>query len=155
MTHASSVLVRPLDLADEARWRVLFRQYREFYRLPEDEDVVSRVWGWLMDPRHECCALVAETAEDGIVALGHYRRFARPSTGTVGIWLDDLFTSPEARGKGAARALIARLTELAGAEGRSVVRWITAEDNHRAQALYDTVATRTGWVTYDAAPVHG
>jgi len=32
------------------------------------------------------------------------------------------------------------------------VRWITADDNYRAQALYDKVATRTHWVTYDAAP---
>jgi hypothetical protein len=48
--------------------------------------------------------------------------------------------------------LIHRLTEIAGSEGRSVVRWITADDNHPAQALYDQVATRTHWVTYDAAP---
>ena len=94
----------------------------------------------------------AQAQCDGIVAIGHYRRFSRPSTGTVGIWLDDLFTTTEARGKGAARALIHRLAEIAGSEGRSVVRWITADDNHRAQALYDKVATRTHWVTYDAAP---
>jgi RimJ/RimL family protein N-acetyltransferase len=151
MTHAPTVSVRPLDPSDEPRWRVLFRGYRDFYRLQEDEEVVSRVWGWLMDPGHECQGLVADS-ENGIVAIGHYRRFSRPSTGTVGIWLDDLFTTTEARGKGAARALIHRLAEIAGSEGRSVVRWITADDNHRAQALYDQVATRTHWVTYDAAP---
>ena len=151
MTHTPAVSVRPLDPADESRWRVLFRGYREFYRLEASEDVVSRVWGWLTDPEHECQALVAES-EDGIVAIAHYRRFSRPSTGTVGIWLDDLFTDPEARGRGAARALIRQLTKIAGSEGRSVVRWITADDNHQAQALYDQVATRTHWVTYDAAP---
>jgi RimJ/RimL family protein N-acetyltransferase len=152
MTSSPAAAVRELTASDEARWRVLFRGYREFYRLAEDENVVSRVWGWLMDPRHECQALVAE-ADDTIVAIGHYRRFSRPSTGTVGIWLDDLFTAQEARGKGAARALIERLTDIAGSERRSVVRWITADDNHQAQALYDQVATRTRWVTYDAAPV--
>ena len=151
MTHAPTVSVRPLDPSDEPRWRELFRGYRDFYRLQEDEDVVSRVWGWLMDPCHECQGLVADS-ENGIVAIAHCRRFSRPSTGTVGIWLDDLFTSAEARGRGAARALIQRLAEIAGSEERSVVRWITAEDNHGAQALYDQVATRTHWVTYDAAP---
>lgn len=151
MTSASSTPARPLAVGDEARWRELFRAYRDFYRLTPSEDVVSRVWGWLMDPRHECQALVVE--RDGeVVAIGHYRRFSRPSTGTVGIWLDDLFTDAAARGTGAGRAIIARLTEIAGAEGRSVVRWITADDNDRAQALYDTVATRTHWLTYDAAP---
>ena len=151
MTDAPTVSVRPIDPSDEPCWRVLFRGYRDFYRLQEDEEVVSRVWGWLMDPGHECQGLVADSV-DGIVAIGHYRRFSRPSTGTVGIWLDDLFTATQARGKGAARALIDRLVEIAGSEGRSVVRWITADDNQRAQALYDQVATRTHWATYDAAP---
>lgn len=151
MTHTLTVSVRPLDPSDQPDWRGLFRSYRDFYRLKESEEVVSRVWGWLMDPEHECQALVAESV-DGIVAIGHYRRFSRPSTGTVGIWLDDLFTAPKARGKGAGRALIRRLTEIAGSEGRSVVRWITADNNHQAQVLYDQVATRTNWATYDAAP---
>lgn len=144
--------VRPLEPADETTWRELFRAYREFYRLPESEEVVSRVWGWLTDPEHECEALVVESA-GRVVTIGHYRRFSRPSAGTVGIWLDDLFTAPGARGRGSARALIARLTAIAGSEGCSVVRWITSEDNHQAQALYDQVAHRTRWVTYDAAPV--
>lgn len=152
MNAEARTATRPLRLDDEPRWRELFRQYRDFYRLPESEDVVSRVWGWLIDPDHECEALVAET-DSGIVAIGHYRRFSRPSTGTVGIWLDDLFTSPEARGAGAGRALITRLAELAGDEGLSVVRWITAQDNFQAQALYDKIATRTHWTTYDSAPI--
>ena len=143
--------IRPVVPADEARWRELFRGYREFYHLPESEDVVSRVWGWLTDSEHECNGLVAEV--DGrIVAIADYRRFSRPSTGSVGIWLDDLFTDPEARGSGAGRALIARLQEIAAEEGRSVVRWITAADNAQAQVLYDQVATKTNWVTYDAPP---
>ncbi|WP_207758452.1 GNAT family N-acetyltransferase [Glutamicibacter halophytocola] len=153
MAPTAPLIIRPLAAADEASWRELFRGYREFYRLPESEEVVSRVWGWLMDPGHECRALVAE-GEGGIVAIGHHRPFSRPSTGTVGIWLDDLFTDPAARGRGAARAILARLAEIAGAESRSMVRWITAEDNARARALYDQVATRTHWVTYDAAPAH-
>ncbi|MFC5337971.1 GNAT family N-acetyltransferase [Leucobacter denitrificans] len=150
-TPDATLKVRPIALVDEARWKELFRGYREFYRLPESEDVVARVWSWLMDPAHESESIVAES-ENGIVAFGNFRRFSRPSTGTVGIWLDDLFTDPNLRGKGAGRAIITRLTEIANAEGRSVVRWITADDNHQAQALYDQIATRTHWVTYDAAP---
>lgn len=143
--------VRPVAPGDRTRWAELFRAYRAFYELQPDEGVVDRVWGWISDDAHEIGALVAET-ESGIVAIAHFRRFSRPSTGTVGIWLDDLFTTPEARGRGAARALIEHLTGIAAAEGRSVVRWITAADNHRAQELYDRVAARTAWVTYDAPP---
>ena len=143
--------VRALAATDEVAWRELYRGYRDFYELPASEEIISRVWGWLMDAQHECEALVVES-DGGIIAIGHYRRFARPIAGSSGIWLDDLFTTPEVRGKGAARAVIGRLTEIAAAEGRSLVRWITAEDNAQAQVLYDQVATRTSWVTYDAAP---
>jgi RimJ/RimL family protein N-acetyltransferase len=147
----SQLSVRPTSPDDESRWKELFRAYREFYHLPESEETVSRVWSWIVDPDHEVQSLVAEV--DGrIVAIADFRRFSRPSTGSVGIWLDDLFTDPEVRGSGAGRALIARLQEIAAEEGRSVVRWITASDNEQAQVLYDKVATKTNWVTYDAKP---
>lgn len=150
MPSASTLSVRAVDIADEDRWRELFRGYREFYHLPESEDIVSRVWGWLMDSEHECRGLVAES-EGSVVAIADFRRFSRPSTGSVGLWLDDLFTDPAARGLGSGRALIARVQEIAADEGHSVVRWITADDNARAQVLYDQVATKTNWVTYDAS----
>lgn len=149
---ATTTTIRFLLPADEARWRVLFRAYREFYELPESEEVVSRAWGWFMDPRHECKALVAEV--DGeILGFAHHRRFSSPYTGTTGLFLDDLFTDPAARGRGVGRALIGRLTEMASAEGHALVQWVTAEDNHQAQALYDTLAKRTNWATYEALPV--
>lgn len=151
MTNPSNLFVRALESSDEPRWRELFRGYREFYHLTESEDIVSRVWGWLMDSGHESNGLVAE-ADDVIVGIADYRRFSRPSTGTVGIWLDDLFTDPNVRGRGTGRAFISHLQEIAAAEGHSVVRWITADDNHQAQVLYDQVAKKTNWVTYDAAP---
>jgi RimJ/RimL family protein N-acetyltransferase len=152
MTESTTPTVRPTSPADEARWRELFRAYREFYHLEKSEEIVSRVWGWITDTDHEVNSLVAEV--DGrIVAIADFRRFARPSTGSTGIWLDDLFTDPEVRGSGAGRALIARLQNIAADEGLSVVRWITASDNEQAQVLYEKVATRTNWVTYDAKPV--
>lgn len=146
------ITVRNIQSADEQRWRELFRGYRAFYKLAESEVAVSTVWSWLMEPSHEVRGLVAEI--DGeIVAIAHFRRFARPSTGTVGLWLDDLFSAPGIRGGGAGRALIQRVAEIAGEEGCSVIRGITAEDNHQAQALYDKVGTRTHWVTYDGEPI--
>ena len=37
-------------------------------------------------------------------------------------------------------------------DGLSVVRWITATDNDTAQRVYDKVAEKTEWVTYDLVP---
>lgn len=146
-----TVTVRPVQPTDGDRWRELFTAYREFYRLTHDDLVVRRVWDWVCDAQHETHALVA-VMSGRVVGIANYRRFARPSTGSTGLWLDDLFTDPAVRGSGVGRALIARLQQIAAAEGLSVVRWITAEDNVTAQRLYDTLATRTSWVTYDASP---
>jgi GNAT superfamily N-acetyltransferase len=145
------VTVRDVADRDAAEWADLFRGYRDFYRLAPDEHVVARVWSWLRDPSAAVDGLVAEL--DGrLVGIAHYRRFLRPSAGSTGLYLDDLFTHPAARGVGVGRALIERLSTLAAAEGLSVVRWITAEDNRTARRLYDSVAVATPWVTYDLTP---
>ena len=141
MTTSPAPTIRPTTPTDEARWKELFRAYREFYRLEPSEEIVSRVWSWLTDPAHECQGLVAE-ADGSIVGIADYRRFSRPSTGSVGIWLDDLFTDPEARGRGVGRALISRLQMIAAAEGCSVVRWITADDNARLRCSTTTSRRR-------------
>jgi ribosomal protein S18 acetylase RimI-like enzyme len=80
------------------------------------------------------------------------RPFARPLSGTVGGFLDDLHVDAPARGTGAVDALLHALQQLAVERGWSVVRWITADDNYRARAKYDQVAVRTTWVTYDMPP---
>ncbi|NMO01745.1 GNAT family N-acetyltransferase [Gordonia sp. TBRC 11910] len=145
------VVVRPVSPADESDWKRLFTAYREFYKLTPDDAVVERVWSWIVDADQETNALLAETG-GVVVGIADYREFARPSTGSVGLWLDDLFTDPTVRGRGIGRTLITELQRIAASRGLSVVRWITAADNATAQRLYDDVAVKTQWVTYDAQP---
>jgi GNAT superfamily N-acetyltransferase len=146
-----AITVRNVADSDFERWAELYRGYREFYRLTPDESVIGRVWTWLHDDQVEVRGLLAEHGNE-IVGLAHYRRFYRPSSGTVGIYLDDLFTDPTERRTGAARALLTSLGARAAAEGCSVVRWITASDNATARRLYDKVAKATPWITYDLSP---
>lgn len=154
MSSHDPVVVRPVLASDLLQWAELYRGYRDFYRLVPDEAVIERVWRWVTDDTHEVNALVA-VHDRNLIGLAHYRRFARPSSGTEGLFLDDLFTAPAARGMGAGRALLGHLSALAEREGGSVVRWITAEDNSRARALYDSTAVATRWVTYDMVPGSG
>ena len=144
----SAVVVRPIEPADHDTWAPLFAAYREFYELEDEPDVVDRVWGWIQDEAHEVNALVAEV--DGeIVGFAHHRGYARPAEGGSGLFLDDLFTAAHVRGQGVGRALINRLADLARERGAAKVRWVTAADNATAQRLYDDMAERTDWVTYD------
>jgi GNAT superfamily N-acetyltransferase len=143
------IAVRELSSRDREAWQELYAGYGEFYETPLSDEKADRVWAWLMDPDYEAHGLVAVDEDDHPVALAHYRRFARLLGDGSGLYLDDLFTARRARGAGAASALIAHLEQLAREGGCTVVRWITATDNHVAQRLYDRLATRTAWLTYD------
>jgi len=130
----------------------LNRGYPEFYRVQQSEAMIAQVWSWLQDPAHEVAGLVVEDERAQLIALAHYRPFARPLSASVGCYLDDLFVDPVHRGGGAADLLFAELARLAGENAWSVVRWITADDNYRGRGKYDQHATRTRWVTYDMSP---
>lgn len=146
-----TVTIRAVQDSDYAAWLDCYRGYYEFYGRTPVAEGFATVWGWLHDDVHEVRGLVAEV--DGkVMGIAHYRTFARPLAASTGIYLDDLFTLPGARGHGVGTALLARLQEIARDEGASVVRWITAEDNATARSMYDRVATATPWVTYDLAP---
>ena len=146
-------MVRIVPLAERHRadWERLFAGYAAFYKRGQTPEMRAKVWGWIHDPAHEVEALAAEAPEeDGrAVGLAHFRAFARPSSATTGGFLDDLFVDPSFRGGRVADALIGRLAEIGRERGWSVVRWITADDNYRARGVYDRLAQRTMWVTYD------
>ena len=142
------VEVRDLQEGDRESWHRLYAGYREFYECEPSEQVLDHVWGWLQDPDHELGGLVA-LVDGKVVGLAHHRSYVRPSEAQTGLFLDDLFTDAEVRGRGVGRALIARLTEIARDRGAAKVRWVTAADNTTAQRLYDRVAERTDWLTYD------
>src|SRR6266702_7373293 len=63
-------------------------------------------------------------------------------------YLQDLFTSEAARGRGVGRALINGVYERAKLGGSSRVYWQTHETNRTAMQLYDKVADRSGFIVY-------
>lgn len=141
--------VRPPGESDRSRWEELYAGYAEFYKVTQTAEMRARVWGWIHDPAHETRALLAVDDGDRPIGLAHFRTFARPLAAARGGFLDDLFVDPAQRGSGAADALFGALRAMAPTEGWTVIRWITAEDNYRARGVYDRVADRTKWVTYD------
>nr|WP_308116500.1 GNAT family N-acetyltransferase [Leifsonia poae] len=110
------------------------------------------MWSWITDAGHELEAYFAVNGDDKPIGLAHVREFSRPLNGSRGLYLDDLFVSPDARGAGTGTALLEALRDRAREEGFSVVRWITAKDNETARRVYDRVAEKTKWVTYDLVP---
>lgn len=142
------MLIRPPVAADRPDWERLYAGYAAFYKVAQTPEMRATVWTWLFDPAHQTRGLVAEH-QGRLIGLAHFRPFARPLSASTGGFLDDLFVDPAARGSGAADALIAAIAEEGRKQGWTVIRWITAEDNYRARALYDRVAEKTRWATYD------
>jgi len=141
--------VGPPSSEDAAKWRELYRAYAGFYEEAVTDSQLDLVWSWITDPDHDVKALLVRDADSLVVGLAHYRPYFRPLAAAVAGHLDDLFVTPSARGTGAVDALLEALRTIARQRGWSKIRWITADDNHRARSKYDQVAERTMWVTYD------
>jgi GNAT superfamily N-acetyltransferase len=134
--------------ADKAGWRRLYDGYTAFYKMPTNDEIADRVWGWINDPADSVEALVARTQEGRVVGLAHFRSMPRPLNGSTAGFLDDLFVDPGFRGGGVADRLIAAVAALGRKRGWTVIRWLTADDNYRARGVYDRHAKRTMWITY-------
>ena len=149
--------VRPVRRDEFDPWARLFQGYADFYRCPSSDEHHRKIWRWIHE-EHRVDALVAVPIDGGGTELGepqglaHLREWVRPLRGAVCGYLDDLFVDPSARGSGVVDALFADIERIAVERSWAVVRWTTADDNYRARSVYDEVATRTAWITYDMTP---
>ncbi|GAB3254130.1 GNAT family N-acetyltransferase [Arthrobacter pigmenti] len=150
--NSTNITVRSVGNADRAEWNKLYAAYANYYESAQTPEMRDTVFSWLLDEDHESSGLVAVDTAGQLIGFAHYRPFARPLAASTGVYLDDLFVDPGFRGSGAARQLLDTVAGIASANGWSVVRWITRDNNYRARNLYDKVATHTNWVTYDMPP---
>jgi GNAT superfamily N-acetyltransferase len=129
----------------------LLRGYCDFYGASPSDDGLTAM----------ARALIAAPDGDGMLLVAHEGDAVTIGFATVG-WkwsslraariavMEDLFVAPEARGQGAADALIRACADRAREHGAPVLSWMTATDNHRAQAVYERAgATGDAWLEYE------
>ncbi len=141
-----SLQVSALSESDRPTWERLARAYKDFYNTPTQDAEYERAWRRLL-------------AGDGVFGLGAFANgqllgFAHYlfHTGTwapVNCYLQDLFTAPQARGQGVARALIEAVADRARAQGAARYYWLTQESNQVAIALYEKLAQYGGFIRFD------
>jgi len=68
--------------------------------------------------------------------------------GRHGIWLEDLFVTPQARGRGAGLALLRNLARRCRDEALARLEWSVLDWNAPAIAFYDRIgaATKSEWI---------
>lgn len=113
----------------------LYLGYRAFYQVAED---AARAGEFLRDRVRlgESVIFFVEQDDKPVGFAQLYPLFC--SLEMKRIWLlYDLFVAPEARGSGAAAALLARADQLAQETDSAFIMLSTAKDNTRAQALYE------------------
>ncbi|WP_316191126.1 GNAT family N-acetyltransferase [Bradyrhizobium sp. SZCCHNS2096] len=148
---SDALTIRAITRQDYDRWLPLWDGYNAFYgrsgatALPAE--VTATTWSRFFDAYESVHAVVAESGGT-LLGLAHYL-FHRTTTAIVPLcYLNDLFTADAARGKGVGRALIEAVYDEARRAGSPRVYWQTHETNTVAQALYDKVAERSGFIVY-------
>lgn len=143
-----SFSINAAQAADKTQWQTLYQGYAEFYKVPMNQTILDTVWQWIEDEQQPFFCLIAKDEQGEALGLMHFREMASPLRGAKVGFLDDLFIAPQARGQGLVTALFARLELEAKEQQWPLVRWITADNNYRARAVYDQVANKTQWLTY-------
>ena len=139
--------IRALTAEERPAWEPLWQGYLTFYKASVPEETTALTWARFHDPAEPMSAYGAfiDGRLAGIVHLILHR-----STWTAGpyCYLQDLFTAEWARRRGVARGLIEWSYQEATRWGASRIYWLTHESNVEAQAVYDQVASRSGFIQY-------
>jgi GNAT superfamily N-acetyltransferase len=134
-----TLILREARPADYAAWLPLWHGYLAFYKIELPVCTTYTTWERLLDPDEPMHLRLAQL--DGrVVGLVHFIEHRSTGSPYNVIYLQDLYTAPDARGQGVGRALIEHVFAYAQGIHASKVHWLTHEDNTTARRLYDTVA---------------
>ncbi|MFY7974934.1 MAG: GNAT family N-acetyltransferase [Rubrivivax sp.] len=137
---------------DRAAWQPLWDGYNAFYGRAGDTALAPAItdttWQRFFDPYEPMHAKVAETTDGRLIGLVHWLLHRSTTRIEPVVYLQDLFTAPDARGLGVGRALIDSVGRWAQERGIARVYWQTHESNAAGRALYEQVARHHGFIVY-------
>lgn len=134
--------IRPAREDDIPVIAALIRELAEYEREPDaaratDDDLRTALFG----PAPAAFCHVAE--HDGeVVGLAVWFLNYSTWTGKHGIYLEDLFVRPAARGTGLGKALLSKLVEIANERGYARVEWSVLDWNTPAMDFYRNLGAK-------------
>ena len=131
----------------------MLRGYCDFYRVDPSDEKLTELMRTLIAHPDEGLQLIARQSEGTAgVPVGFATIFWTWQTlyaARVGV-LNDLYVTPQSRGTGTGRALLAHCLQVCHDRGAEKLVWETAPDNATAQRLYDGIgAEKSTWITYE------
>jgi len=144
-----TITIRPATPNDVGTILGFVRDLAAFEREPQavtaTEPILHEA---LFGARPAAEAILAERAGERVGMAVFYHNFST-WTGLRGIWLDDLYVTPAARGSGAGRALLRHLAALALDRGCARFEWWVLDWNARAIEFYRKVGAEPmdDWTT--------
>ena len=145
MTH-----IRSATAADVGTILRFVRELAAFEREPDAVEATEPMLAEaLFGERPAAEALIAETAEGPLGFALFFHNFST-WTGKRGLYLEDLYVTPEARGSGVGKALLQHLAGLAVERGCTRFEWSVLDWNEKAIAFYSSVGAlpMEEWTVY-------
>ncbi len=150
---AQIITIRPAQVDDVGRILGFVRELAEYEREPQavkatEEMIRASLFGE-EEGRQKCEALIGEI--NG-VARGFSLWFMNYSTwlGRWGLYLEDLYVQPDARGQGLGKALLVELARIARQRGCGRMEWAVLDWNTPAIEFYKSLGARPmgEWTVY-------
>jgi GNAT superfamily N-acetyltransferase len=143
----ANVLVCAIGEDERDAWNPLWAGYLTFYRSTLAQEISDITWARFHDPDEPLFAL-GGYVDGRLMGFVHYLFHRSTWARNRYCYLEDLYVSEEARGRGLARALIEEVYRKAEAAGASRVYWLTQSSNTQARMLYDNIADNVGFIQY-------
>ena len=134
-----SVTIRSAVPSDVGTILGFVRELAEFEKAPDEVTSTEAMMHEALFGAHPAAeAIIAEVDGQSVGMAVFYHNFST-WTGVRGIWLDDLYVTPDARGTGAGRALLTHLAGIAVDRGCQRFEWWVLDWNERAIEFYRKV----------------
>ena len=134
-----TILIRAAEPGDIDTILQFIRDLADYEKLAHavntDRDTLAR---YLFGARPMAEVLIAERQGDAIGFALFFHNFST-FEGRPGLYLEDLFVRPEARGSGAGKALLVRLAQLAIERYCARLEWSVLDWNEPAIAVYRAI----------------
>ena len=129
----------------------LISAYQRFYEVDGvDPDRNRSFFRRFLAPSDDGLLLAARDEAGAILGYACLYWHFSSLQATETVLMNDLYVTPEARGRGVGRALIEAAAGVARERGAAWLEWATAPDNHTAQRLYDSMTSeKSTWLEYE------